>query len=243
MGELEESFPEASKNKGPNWKGQSRALKMCHWCTKKQEPGVKPFQACSRCKQVIYCSKECQVKSWPFHKAPCKMAAEARKATANNPELTQQVANFKKWHAHHVELLKQAAVCALDLGNTPSNADNHVVCIGFDEKPDASALPAEERYMPADGFTLTLDEAKEMLTQRGGTSAVQLLDAGRPNHEFMKKKGGLGIMTLLLLAHGTCDITTIVLPSAKTAKLMQEANDWGDGWLECMAFVLARGPM
>lgn len=42
-----------SEPKESHWKGQSRVLKVCHWCTKKQNPEAKPFQACSRCKEVL----------------------------------------------------------------------------------------------------------------------------------------------------------------------------------------------
>lgn len=41
-----------SEPKESRWKGQSRVLKVCHWCAKKQNPVAKPFQACSRCKEV-----------------------------------------------------------------------------------------------------------------------------------------------------------------------------------------------
>jgi hypothetical protein len=42
----------AMESKDPHWKGQSRVLKVCHWCAKKQQPGSKPFQACAQCKEV-----------------------------------------------------------------------------------------------------------------------------------------------------------------------------------------------
>jgi len=37
------------------------------------------FQVCSKCKQSIYCSRECQVKHWPEHKKLC-LLPPARKA-------------------------------------------------------------------------------------------------------------------------------------------------------------------
>ncbi|KAK5713253.1 hypothetical protein LTR15_011616 [Elasticomyces elasticus] len=33
---------------------------------------------CGRCKSVMYCSKECQVKHWPLHKDVCKALGKAR---------------------------------------------------------------------------------------------------------------------------------------------------------------------
>jgi len=33
--------------------------------------------ACSKCKQVSYCNKDCQAAHWPAHKAPCKAFAKS----------------------------------------------------------------------------------------------------------------------------------------------------------------------
>lgn len=38
--------------KETEFKGQSRVLKKCHWCAKKQDPGEEPFKACGQCKEV-----------------------------------------------------------------------------------------------------------------------------------------------------------------------------------------------
>ena len=50
---------------------------------RKQE--AKPtFKACKGChhtdQKVLYCSKECQAKAWPSHKADCKAAQKAKGA-------------------------------------------------------------------------------------------------------------------------------------------------------------------
>jgi hypothetical protein len=43
----------------------------CACCSKKQQQGVKLSQ-CSGCKQVLYCSRECQLSHWKEHKLVCK---------------------------------------------------------------------------------------------------------------------------------------------------------------------------
>ncbi|PPQ67324.1 hypothetical protein CVT25_005908 [Psilocybe cyanescens] len=137
------------ENSSP-WKGQSRVLKVCHWCAKKQEPDQKPFQASARCKE----SKECQVASWPLHKGPCKLSADAKIATAGNPVAAMAIANFKKCnpdasrldrHSLHLGALHHAAICALDLGHNPAALDDH------------------RRYEPVSGFTPTMKETREMI--------------------------------------------------------------------------------
>jgi hypothetical protein len=47
----------------------------------------------------------------------------------------------------------------------------------------------------------------------------------------MKKKGGLGVATLLMKAHDVIDVVKVILPSAGVAKQAQEADNWGELWV------------
>eukprot|EP01113_Clastostelium_recurvatum_P011785 TRINITY_DN16039_c0_g1_i2.p1 TRINITY_DN16039_c0_g1~~TRINITY_DN16039_c0_g1_i2.p1 ORF type:complete len:484 (+),score=114.10 TRINITY_DN16039_c0_g1_i2:80-1531(+) len=47
-----------------------RSEKVCGHCGRSGE-GVQ-LNACSRCKLTLYCSRECQKKDWPTHKATCQ---------------------------------------------------------------------------------------------------------------------------------------------------------------------------
>jgi len=154
-----------SETKETHWKGQSRLLKVCHWCTKKQGPEMKPFQACAKCKEVIYCSKECQIASWPLHKTACKFSAQAKAASAGNPALEKGVANLKKWHGSHIAALRHAAICALNLGNNPQALDDGVLFIEVLPKENQETLPRSRTHRIHAGFTLTMTETREMLGQ------------------------------------------------------------------------------
>ena len=46
--------------------------KQCEKCKNHELPGVPKFKFCKRCELVCYCSKECQIASWPDHKLICK---------------------------------------------------------------------------------------------------------------------------------------------------------------------------
>ncbi|KDR75909.1 hypothetical protein GALMADRAFT_248699 [Galerina marginata CBS 339.88] len=222
-------MPKSDDPSASHWKGQSRILKLCHWCAKKQEPGQKPFQACARCKEVIYCSKECQVASWPLHKGPCKLSSDAKAATAGNLGASTAIANFKKWHSLHLGPLRHAAICALDLGHNPSALDNNVLFIEIGLKFGRKDLSANRRYEPVSGFTLTMKETREMLEKIGGKS---VLDSLKDANEHMRKKGGLGVAAVILQAHDVVDFVKILLPSPAATKQVQEADDWGKDWLE-----------
>lgn len=151
---------------------------------------------------------------------------------AGRPELAQSIGIFKKWHASHVDLLRHAAVCALDLGNTPANTDTKLLLIEFELKPNHAELPYQDKYFPVGGFDLTMDEARSMLG--GMPNGIQLLEQSKENHEYMKMKGGLGIATLLLMAHKMVDLTRVVLPSQETARTMQRVDDWGQNWVNVL---------
>ena len=45
-------------------------LRKCSWCGE-EERMLCEFQKCARCKLVVYCSKACQKRHWPTHKATC----------------------------------------------------------------------------------------------------------------------------------------------------------------------------
>jgi hypothetical protein len=130
-------------------------------------------------------------------------------------------------HSSHIALLRQAVVCALDLANTPSNAETKVVFLKVELKPDHAKLQPNNIYRPVGGFDLTREEAREILSPSGAI----ILDTGMASHEHMKKKGGLGVAQLILEAHGLVDIISIALPSQEGAKKALATIDWDQNWV------------
>ena len=47
---------------------------VCGGCGKDENAGMGPLMKCARCKNRVYCSKECQKYHWKWHKAVCKPA-------------------------------------------------------------------------------------------------------------------------------------------------------------------------
>lgn len=54
----------------------STEKRECNYCHKTEEK--EKFKRCSRCKKVLYCSKECQKEDWKKHKIECEKIVELR---------------------------------------------------------------------------------------------------------------------------------------------------------------------
>lgn len=125
-------------------------------------------------------------------------------------------------HAAHTDILRHAIVCALDLGNKPSNADDRVIVLHVRIKPDHAELPPRHKFRPLSGHTLTFKQAGEKFE-----GAYNVLLSNLSGHEKMKKKGGLGVAPLILIVPEGREFARITLPSQDGAKLMQKDMDWG----------------
>lgn len=141
-----------------------------------------------------------------------------------------------KRHGSHTVLLRQAVICALDLGNTPKNADRKIVFLQVELKPDHANLRPDNKYCAIGGFDMTRDEANDMLAASGGGAILQ---ANLASHEQMKKKGSLGVAPIVLQANGLVDIVNILLPSPAAAKTAQASMDWGPNWVGLSIYPVA----
>ena len=59
-------------------------IMRCANCTKVQPTDIK-FLVCGKCKNIHYCSKECQVYNWKLHKVVCAIKTEARTQINQQP--------------------------------------------------------------------------------------------------------------------------------------------------------------
>jgi hypothetical protein len=73
-------------------------MRACRTCSKASTP-EKPFEACARCNCAFYCSRECQVKDWPKHKAECKRRA---KLTAESGLKRPPVRSYEQLSANYL---------------------------------------------------------------------------------------------------------------------------------------------
>jgi hypothetical protein len=79
-GEVNCTAPNGGSHMGAKH-GRRKARKVwaCAGCGIKAEALVGgKLRECTGCRSVRYCGKECQLKHWPLHKAPCKGLQAAR---------------------------------------------------------------------------------------------------------------------------------------------------------------------
>ncbi|KAJ3517211.1 hypothetical protein NLJ89_g652 [Agrocybe chaxingu] len=133
------------------------------------------------------------------------------------------------WHSSHLPPLRHAAICALDLGHKPTALDDNLLFIDIKLKFSHDDLPPNRRYEPVGGFTMTVAEVRDVF---GNMGVGTILDSFKDANDHMRKKGGLGVVAVMLRAHNIVDIVKIILPSPASTKAVQEADDWGKDWLE-----------
>ena len=71
-----------------------------------------PFLRCDRCLDALYCSRECQIKAWPEHKEPCKLAIKSLELLGNTIEDADMKVKVLKRHA---EAGNAVAQCCLGM--------------------------------------------------------------------------------------------------------------------------------
>ncbi|KAJ7594057.1 hypothetical protein C8J56DRAFT_925905 [Mycena floridula] len=135
-------------------KTHSRLSRICRYC---QSSSVKLSQ-CARCKHIYYCSKECQMAHFPYHKEACKEEAAAMKKIAALEEsspLAARVANdWREWRKQTFVGRDEALAHALNLGRDPERGRTHIIFEAVKYVPEAKKLRDRFRGIKAGVFKI-----------------------------------------------------------------------------------------
>jgi hypothetical protein len=104
----------AGSSKGESSKPNS-SIGRCEVC---QDFLIKSSR-CTKCKEVQYCSRACQLVHWPFHKLLCAPPTPAAATDSINPHYHSKVATKSVEHASKQLKAPRKGLCGLEnLGNT-----------------------------------------------------------------------------------------------------------------------------
>ncbi|KAK5680920.1 hypothetical protein LTS10_006678 [Elasticomyces elasticus] len=103
---------------------------------------------CGRCKSVMYCSKECQVKDWPLHKDVCKALGKVRLDPNFLFGHTALPAGIEKHKARYPVIL----VSVVEQASNPTGFGNTFTGATILDMPETTELP----ITTALGFSLAM---------------------------------------------------------------------------------------
>ncbi len=120
-------------------------------------------KSCAGCRNFSYCSRACQVRHWPTHKALCEeiQASRAGRGEPNAPEQSSAtfdkfLVNFPSIHEHCEEALRQGAVLPIVYIKTGTTGANHAV--SFPGPKTMDALRDLQRANPEFKHIFRLDD-------------------------------------------------------------------------------------
>ncbi|KAG7098129.1 hypothetical protein E1B28_000100 [Marasmius oreades] len=116
------------QNRKITWKAMDRSARACYNCGVREGP-TKKMLRCGKCQYIYYCSKECQVKNYPFHKVSCLEHAEASKRAQLVKSISSEVGKcLEDWNKYRTyDYDQRASVHALGLKHNSSRGLTHIV--------------------------------------------------------------------------------------------------------------------
>ncbi|KAK5732564.1 hypothetical protein LTR17_010379 [Elasticomyces elasticus] len=130
-------------------------MKVCGICGSNAQTNGGTLFKCGRCKSVLYCSKECQVKDWPLHKAVCKTLAGPRISSSMMYAARAIPAGVEKYKAAFPAIFMTVSENA----NSPSGLGHKYSGAVVQNMPDVKHLKFMELPITtALGFSLSMVE-------------------------------------------------------------------------------------
>ncbi|TFY78061.1 hypothetical protein EWM64_g5951 [Hericium alpestre] len=159
----------------------------CSFCY--VECGAAKLRRCAVCRNVRYCSKECQIKAWKTHKGPCQRAKIDRELREQGllPEgadtsLGVQSTlhqDMQRWLAIWKPVLYEYGILALNLVNDRKCTSTRNVLLFAERRQDAPT-PAQT-FRILDGTVTSTDEMVEVMKDIG-MAADAIEDFVRDRH-------------------------------------------------------------
>jgi len=215
----------------------------CQAC-ERTAPDIKLFW-CARCKQVSYCSKDCQTSNWKSHRASCKSQTSAQNGLHQiasavpgtvERETYEVEMRLKRWIELYRGTVGTAAIHSLTLQSTPEKVLTHVLVITLSPNPAfwSSTTPrAISRCFQLTGLGVTtLEAVREQVAQADDKVAEEQINESfntvlKQSHA-LREKGGVGSAITLIQVQSTrvLHITPFSFEEAIDKKALPYDEQW-----------------
>ncbi|KAJ7256357.1 hypothetical protein C8J57DRAFT_1344497 [Mycena rebaudengoi] len=166
-------------------------LHVCSSCSGRSEV----MKECGRCHGPRYCSRDCQVADWKFHKQACT-------SDAIGTDLNLKLAKKLTANDYLMSFIMMHAVLSLDLLNNPANADSTYLAVTLttaDADPMAYMRALINREERAPGYPIMLQ-----------VSSIEKRDMATITHIVPGVKTSL-VNTKAALAASDADVPVVML--------------------------------
>lgn len=185
----------------------------------------------------IYCSKQCQRKHWPSHKTLCAINTASREIAVSAGTGVDLTKELRGWTAKHRPTLSQGLIYAIDLHLDNTAHRHRVLFMIVEYQPQATH--AAKKFKATLASPLSIEELLGMEglreTMGGMPEQMRIMDSD------MRKKGGLGTGSVVLLCSGgelELGVAVMVMPVNLGKEWEADVEVPPEGWLEAMMNML-----
>lgn len=170
----------------------------CANCGNYRKPGSPALSVCGACQGLRYCSRQCQIAHWKYHKESCKIGQEVRHTIANQPNgpaIETLLRNIEDFVRLHTPVFRQ--ILATAISHSPSFDFREKFALVLLGKSD---LAKSDRGNPARAFFVESADFVDMPIPGDHESYGRQLTAMRPAAERFeeKERGAEGYLGLLM---------------------------------------------
>ena len=154
-------------------------MSVCDSCKKPPKAGAK-LRVCSRCKQVRYCSRDCQKSDWKTHKKVCGKASKKNDAPRNTTTVKAFTGSVKQWdnqartfnpHKPNMKLMELFAMAVKDRSYAKNGKSLNRAVLTVTRAPLKNAMQDFGKANTCSVYQMKLDDGTWVCNKMEGCGA------------------------------------------------------------------------